>query len=221
MSDTLTHSCSSKCQMSYDCSSPYGKLVFPLQCLCTLSSSSEYIYISASGNYFEYFPVLQLLSSSLALNVFITLNVGNQHFIKHSHGFQDSWSCDLMTQLTSSQKIRLHFKCFTLLKNASCCCIVPGSSWVFPGSARQVWEGVSAQSYQSPVFGFWECLWFPWREWAGQKREKGKHGELDCFVLYCIKRLLLKCSERWSERADILKWTTDCVSFPMFCEGTG
>ncbi len=61
-----------------------------------------------------------------------------------------------------------------LLKNASCCCIVPGSSWVFPGSACPVWEGVSAHTYQSPVFGFWECLWYPWREWAGQKQRKGK-----------------------------------------------
>ncbi len=62
----------------------------------------------------------------------------------------------------------------TLLKNASCCCIVPGSSWVFPGSACPVWEGVSAHTYQSPVFGFWECLRYPWREWAGQKQRKGK-----------------------------------------------
>lgn len=55
----------------------------------------------------------------------------------------------------------------------------------------------------------------------GKCREKGKHGKLDCFVLYCIKRLLLKCSERWSERADILKLNSWLFVSPMFCEWTG
>lgn len=138
--------------------------------------------------------------------------------IKHSLGFQDFWSCDLMPQLTSSQKIRLHFKCFTLLKNASCCCIVPGSSWVFPGSACQVWEGVSAQSYQSPVFGFWECLWYPWREWAGQMQRKGKAWKagLLCFVLHkeTFVEMLRKVKwESWHFKTEQL---TVCLSHVLW-----
>ncbi len=49
----------------------------------------------------------------------------------------------------------------------------------------------------------------------GKSRERGEYGKLDSF-LYCIKRLLLKCSERWSERADILNPAAALVCLPCF-----
>lgn len=52
----------------------------------------------------------------------------------------------------------------------------------------------------------------------GKCREKGKHGKLDCFVLYCIKRLLFRKVKWESWHFKLNSWL--CV-FPMFCEWTG